>query len=98
MAKRDIMTQHVDSTLGIFWTFINPIINVFILWPVFGVGFKAAPKGNVPFVVWLTAAMAIWNTFREIVNSSISVIISNSHLVNKVVFPSAARAQIGYYF
>lgn len=87
MAKRDIMTQHVGSMLGIFWTFINPIITIFILWFVFGVGFKAAPKGNVPFVVWLTAAMAVWNTFSEIVNGSTSVIINNSHLVKKVVFP-----------
>ena len=87
MAKRDIMTQHVGSMLGIFWTFINPIINIFILWFVFSVGFKSAPKGNVPFVVWLTAAMAVWNTFSEIINGSTSVIISNSHLVKKVVFP-----------
>src|SRR5208283_2831232 len=87
MAKRDIMTQHVGSMLGIFWTFINPIITIFILWFVFGVGSKAPPKGNVPFVVWLTAAMAIWNTFSEIINGSTSVIINNSHLVKKVVFP-----------
>ncbi len=87
MAKRDIMTQHVGSMLGIFWTFINPIINIFILWFVFSVGFKAAPKGNVSFVVWLTAAMAIWNTFSEIINGSTSIIINNSHLVKKVVFP-----------
>src|SRR5208283_938147 len=87
MAKRDIMTQHVGSMLGIFWTFINPIITIFIFWLVFSVGFKSAPKGNVPFVVWLTAAMAVWNTFSEIVNGSTGVIISNSHLVKKVVFP-----------
>jgi ABC-type polysaccharide/polyol phosphate export permease len=54
---------------------------------VFSVGFKAAPKGNVPFVVWLTAGMAIWNTFSEIISGSTGVIIGNAHLVKKVVFP-----------
>lgn len=87
MAKQDISTHHVGSILGFFWTFINPLVMVFILWLVFSIGFKAAPKGNIPFVVWLTAGMAIWNTFTEAINSSTSVIISNSHLVKKVVFP-----------
>lgn len=87
MAKRDIATQHVGSMLGFFWTFVNPLIMIFILWLVFSVGFKAAPKGNIPFVVWLTAGMAMWNTFSEIINGSTGVIINNSHLVKKVVFP-----------
>lgn len=87
MAKRDIATQHVGSLLGFFWTFINPLVMIFILWLVFSVGFRAAPKGNVPFVIWLTAGMAMWNTFSEIINGSTGVIIQNSHLVKKVVFP-----------
>jgi homopolymeric O-antigen transport system permease protein len=87
MAKRDIAKEHVGSMLGFFWTFINPLITIFILWVVFSVGFKAAPKGNVPFVVWLTAAMAIWNTFSEIIMGSTGSILNNSHLVKKVVFP-----------
>lgn len=87
MAKRDIAEQHVGSMLGFFWTFINPLITIFIFWFIFSVKFKSAPKGNVPFVVWLTAAMAIWNTFAEIINGSTNVIIQNTHLVQKVVFP-----------
>jgi lipopolysaccharide transport system permease protein len=87
MANRDISTHHVGSMLGFFWTFINPMVMIFILWLVFSIGFKAAPKGNVPFVVWLTAAMAVWNTFTETINGSTNIIISNSHLVKKVVFP-----------
>ena len=87
MAKRDMSTQHLGSLLGFFWTFINPLIMVFILWLVFSIGFKSAPKGDVPFVVWMTAAMAIWNTFSEAVNGSTNIIVGNSHLVKKVVFP-----------
>lgn len=87
MAKRDIATQHVGSLLGFFWTFINPLVMIFILWLVFSVGFRAAPRGDVPFVIWLTAGMAIWSTFTEIINGSTAVIIGNAHLVKKVVFP-----------
>lgn len=87
MAKRDIATAHIGSMLGFFWTFVNPVISLFIMWLVFSIGFKSAPKGDVPFVVWLTAGMSIWNTFSEVINSSTGVIISNTHLVKKVVFP-----------
>ncbi|MDA8240177.1 MAG: ABC transporter permease [Nitrospiraceae bacterium] len=87
MAKRDITTQYVGSMLGFFWTFVNPLIMIFILWFVFSVGFKTAPRGNVPFVIWLTAGMAIWNTFSEVVSGATGVIIGSPHLVKKVVFP-----------
>ena len=87
MAKRDIATNHVGSLLGFFWTFVNPVLIVLILWFVFSVGMKVAPKGNVPFVVWLAVGMAIWNTFSEVVGGSTGVIASNAHLVKKVVFP-----------
>ena len=60
---------------------------IFILWVVFSIGFKSAPMNNVPFVVWLTAGMAIWNTFSEGVSGSVGVIINNPHLAKKVVFP-----------
>jgi lipopolysaccharide transport system permease protein len=87
MAKRDISSQHIGSLLGFFWTFVNPVITIFILWFVFSIGFKLSPRGHIPFVVWLTAAMAIWQTFAEIVNGSTGVILNNAHLVKKVVFP-----------
>jgi len=87
MAKRDIATQYMGSMLGLFWAFINPLTMIFILWLVFSVGFKAAPHNNVPFVVWLTAAISIWNTFSETINGSTAALVNNVHLVKKVLFP-----------
>jgi ABC-type polysaccharide/polyol phosphate export permease len=87
MAKRDISSNIVGSMLGFFWTFINPLITIFIFWLVFSLGFKSAPKGDIPFVVWLTAGMSIWNTFSEVINGSTGRHLANPHLVKKVVFP-----------
>ena len=86
MAKRDISTRYVGSFLGFFWAFINPLLMISILWFVFSVGLRVRPSGDVPFVIFLTAGMAIWNTFTEAINLSTGVIVSNSHLVKKVVF------------
>jgi homopolymeric O-antigen transport system permease protein len=87
MAKRDIALNVVGSLLGFFWTFINPMMMIFIFWLVFSFGFKMAPKNNVPYVIWFAAGMSIWNTFSEIINGSTGVILTNTHLVKKVVFP-----------
>lgn len=87
MAKREIATQYVGSLLGFVWTFVKPLVVICVFWFVFSVGFKSKPMGDVPFVVWLTAGLAPWFCFSDIINSSAGVIVGNSHLVKKTLFP-----------
>ncbi|MFQ5561544.1 MAG: hypothetical protein ACE5FU_13305 [Nitrospinota bacterium] len=63
MAKRDLARSYVGSVLGFFWTILNPLVMIFVLWGVFSVGLRITPKNDVPFVIWLTAGLAIWNAF-----------------------------------
>ena len=86
MAKRDVLASYTGSFLGFFWAFINPLFMISILWFVFSVGLRMIPSGNVPFVVFLVAGISIWNIFSETISLSTDIIISNSHLVKKVVF------------
>ena len=81
-------TQYVGSLLGFIWTFINPMVMIFVFWVVFSVGFRVQPANNVPFVVWLTAGMAAWFVFAEIVSGSAGTIVSNAHLIKKTLFHS----------
>ena len=88
MAKREVATQYVGSILGFVWTFIQPMVMIFVFWVVFSVGFRVKPMNNVPFVVWLTAGMAAWFVFSDIVNGSASCIVANAHLIKKTLFHS----------
>jgi len=88
MAKREVRTQYVGSLLGFIWAFINPLVMIFVFWFVFSVGFKAKPLNNVPFVVWLTAGLAPWFVFADIVVGSAGVVVANGHLIKKTLFPS----------
>ncbi|OGL45992.1 MAG: teichoic acid ABC transporter permease [Candidatus Schekmanbacteria bacterium RBG_16_38_10] len=92
MAKRDISAQYKNSMLGFLWTFIHPIIMIFVMWLVFSIGFRVLPVGDVPFVIWITASLAIWNTFTEVVSNATESIIGNVHLVKKIVFPLSILA------
>ncbi|MCP3931225.1 MAG: ABC transporter permease, partial [Bacteroidetes bacterium] len=88
MVKREISTQYVGSMLGFIWTFIHPLVMITVFWFVFSVGFKSKPMGDVPFVVWLTAGMAPWFLFADVVLGSVGSIVANSHLIKKTLFPS----------
>lgn len=88
MARREVSTQYVGSVLGFIWTFINPMVMIFVFWVVFSLGFRIRPTNNVPFVVWLTAGMAAWFVFADIVNGSAGAIVSNAHLIKKILFHS----------
>ncbi|MFC1798838.1 ABC transporter permease [Thermodesulfobacteriota bacterium] len=88
MAKREVENQYVGSFLGFIWTFINPLVLIFVFWVVFSVGFRVQPRNDVPFVVWLTAGMAVWFVFADIVNGSSGLIVSNAHLIKKTLFQS----------
>jgi ABC-type polysaccharide/polyol phosphate export permease len=88
LARREVASMYVGSFLGFIWTFIQPGVMILVFWFVFSVGFKAKPLNNVPFVVWLTAAMAPWFVFSAIVTSASTVILQYAHLIKKTVFPS----------
>ncbi len=86
MAAREVRAQYVGSSLGIIWTVIHPIVMITVFWFVFSVGFKARPMNDVPFVVWLTAGLAPWYIFSEIISGSTNIIVGHAHLVKKTIF------------
>ncbi len=88
LAKREVKTQYVGSLLGVFWAFINPLVMILVFWFIFSVGFRVKPMNDVPFVVWLTAGMAPWFYFSEIIAGSTSIVVAHANLVKKTLFPS----------
>ena len=86
MAKRELRSQYVGSFLGVFWAVIHPVVMITVFWFVFSVGFKAKPMSDVPFVVWLTAGLAPWFLFSEIVNGGTNTVVAHAHLIKKTIF------------
>lgn len=86
LAKEDFKKKNLGSYLGITWAFIQPTINILLLWFVFQVGFKSIPVDNFPFILWLATAMIPWNFFADSLQSSVHAITESSFLVKKVVF------------
>jgi ABC-type polysaccharide/polyol phosphate export permease len=91
MIRRDIRSRYIGSTLGFFWSFINPILMLLIFTFVFSVVFKirigdyGQEKG---FVEFLICGFLPWIAFSEAALRSTGVIIENANLVKKLKFPS----------
>jgi lipopolysaccharide transport system permease protein/teichoic acid transport system permease protein len=85
IAARELARQYVGSVLGFVWTFVNPVVMITVFWVVFSLGFKVTPVEGVPFVVWLTAGMAAWFAFADMVNGACGVIVGNPHLIKKTL-------------
>ena len=93
MVKREVATQYVGSFLGLMWTFIHPMVMIFVFWFVFSIGLRVRPSSEVPFVVWLTAGMSAWFVFSDIINSGLrsnftSVLLSTSDNCSNLLIKS----------
>lgn len=86
LTKRDFKSVYLGSYLGMVWAFLIPLANVFIFWLVFQIGFKAQPKGDVPYVLWYMTGLIIWNFFSDSVNNGMNSITQNSFVIKKVAF------------
>jgi len=90
--RREIEGRYRGSFLGLFWSFVNPLVMLLIYTFVFGVIFKArwpqTKTNNLgEFAVVLFCGLIAFNTFSECVNRSSGLILTVPNYVKKVVFP-----------
>ena len=92
MIRRDIRSRYIGSTLGFFWSIINPILMLLIFTFLFSVVLKIRISDYYGkergFVEFLICGFLPWMAFSEASLKSTGVIIENANLVKKLKFPS----------
>ena len=86
LVSNDLRARYLTNYLGFLWVLIQPCATTLILWFVFQFGFKAAPHGDFPFVLWLVCGLVPWFFTVEALNSGCTAVKENSFLVKKIVF------------
>lgn len=82
--RKDIRGRYKGSFLGMLWTFINPLLQVFVYYLVF----PYLMRGSMPnFLVYLITGMFPWNFFMGTVIGTTGCIKGNAGVVKKVYFP-----------
>ena len=83
----DFKKKYSSSYLGLFWSFIQPLINIGVFWFVFSIGFKTSNvQEGIPFILWLACGLIPWYYFSEVFSSGSNVFFEYSYMLRQMVF------------
>lgn len=82
--KRDISKQYKRSVLGYFWSFLNPLLMMFVLTAVFSTMMKHAVEH---YAVFLFAGMIPWAFFSTTCQASLKSISRNARIISQIPVP-----------
>ncbi len=83
-----VKSANNNNYLGLFWEFLNPLIQMSIYWFVFGLGIRGGQGVNgVPFVYWLSAGLVVWFFINPAMMQASKSIYTRLNMVSKMSFP-----------
>jgi len=81
---RDFKTKYKRSVLGVFWSFLNPLLTMSVQYFVFSTLFKS----DIPnFSLYLLTGIVCFNFFNEASGMALMSIVGNAPLITKVYVP-----------
>lgn len=98
LSWRDFKVRYAQTTIGLLWAILQPVVTLLILSLVFGrfVGVKT----DVPHIVFTVAGTSIWSYFAYVMTNSGNSIITSQNMVKKIYFPRLiiplSKAVVGF--
>lgn len=83
---RDLILRYKRSLLGVWWTLLNPMLKMLVMWAVLSGVFHARGAG-VPYIVYLLSGVTVITFFEQAVLTGGWSIVSNSTVLSKVHVP-----------
>ncbi len=84
LVSRDFKTKYKRSILGVFWSFLNPLLMMLVQYFVFSTIFRNDVQN---FAVYLLIGVVMFNFFTESCGMTLSSILGNAGLITKVYMP-----------
>ena len=85
--KRDFTERYAGSVLGVIWTFIWPLVNIFIYTAIFSniMGVRLPGSSSTySYGIYLVAGLMPWIAFSNTVVRSSSVFVDKKHIISKI--------------
>ncbi|HYC72263.1 MAG TPA: ABC transporter permease [Opitutaceae bacterium] len=86
LAWRDIKVRYKQTTLGVAWALLQPLVTMGIFSFVFGV-LAGMGRNDPTYPLVVMAGVLPWQLFAATLNGASGSLVANSHLVSKVYFP-----------
>ncbi|HZD22513.1 MAG TPA: ABC transporter permease [Acidimicrobiia bacterium] len=92
LVRRELTIRYKRSTLGVWWTLLNPLLTTGVLWLVFGLRNFAAQGLEEPYIVYLLAGVVLMTFFSQTVMATGSTIKGQTGILSKVYVPAEVFA------
>ena len=86
LVSRDFKVKYKRSVLGVLWSLLYPVLMMAVMAAVFSNVFKFSVPG-VNYLVYLMTGLTFFNYYSEASNSSMSAVVANFSLLNKIYIP-----------
>ena len=87
LVRKNIKLQYRDSVLGMFWTFLQPLLTTIVLVFVFNNVFGRSSKGVGNYTVYLLIGRLLYTFFVQSTKRAMRSIRSNASMIKKVYVP-----------
>lgn len=84
MVLLDLKVRYRGSVLGFFWTLLNPLLLMLVMWTVFQ---RFGRVNQKSYALFMLVALMTWNFFSQSIERSLSTFISNRTLLEKIYVP-----------
>jgi ABC-type polysaccharide/polyol phosphate export permease len=91
LVTRDLTVRYKRSTLGVWWTLLNPLLTMTVLYIVFSQFFRFEIPG-VPYVAYLLSGILLITFFSQGVIATGSSIVNSASILSKVYVPAEVFA------
>lgn len=82
--KKEVRGKYKNSTLGVLWSFLNPLLQI----AVYALVFPLIMKSNeTNYTVFICCGLIPWNFFAAAINRSSFTMVENGNILKKVFFP-----------
>ena len=87
IVRKNIKLQYRNSVLGIFWTFLQPLLTTIVLVLVFGGVFGSKRADMVNFPIYLLCGRLIYEFFTQSTKRAMRTIQNSASVIKKVYVP-----------
>lgn len=87
LTRKNVKLKYRDSWLGIFWSFLQPLLNMIVLTVVFGNIFGSNRKYIVCYPVYLFTGRLLFEFFTSSTKRALTSFRANAPIIKKVYVP-----------
>jgi len=87
LTARDVKLRYEGTVLGLLWTLAKPLLQALVFSFALGTVLRVKFGEDVPYVLFLLAALFPWTWFQASIQSSAASFSNNAALLKKVYFP-----------